>query len=188
MKITRIGYLLLITGIILTVKNIIFDRKEVTVEKNKIEYTLEKEVGYHRKEIVDTYDAILSIPHIKLKKGIYELGDKRNNIEENVTIHKLSNYPNEDNSNLILMAHSGSGKKAFFNDLDKLNNDSLIEFYYQRVKYVYKISDYYTINKNGYANIKRDKTKKTITLITCSKQNKDKQLVYIGYLIDEIEY
>lgn len=188
MKIIRIGYFVLIIGIILTIKNTILERKEITVENNKIVYTLEKEVGYHRKEIEDTYDGILSIPQINLKKGIYELNDKRNNIEENVTIHKASNYPNEDTSNLILMAHSGSGKKAFFNDIDKLNNDSLIEFYYQRVKYVYKISDYYQIDKNGYAQINRDKTKKTITLITCSKEDKTKQLVYIGYLIDEIKY
>jgi len=188
MKIIKIGYLLLIIGTILTIKNIILERKETVVESNKLEYSLEKEVGYYRKEIEDTYDGILSIPQISLKKGIYEIDDKRNNIEENVTIHKLSNYPNQDNSNLILMAHSGTGKKAFFNDINKLNNNSLIEFYYQRVKYVYKISNYYTIEKNGYAKIERDNTKKTITLITCNKEDKTKQLVYIGYLIDEIKY
>ena len=188
MRIIKIGYLLLFIGMILTIKNSILERKEVLVEHNKISYTLEKEVGYHRQEIEDTYDGILSIPQINLKKGIYEIGDKRNNIEENVTIHELSNYPNENNSNLILMAHSGTGKKAFFNDINKLNNDSLIEFYYQRVKYVYKISEYYIIDKNGYAKINRNKTKKTITLITCSKEDKTKQLVYIGYLIDEIKY
>lgn len=188
MRIIKIGYLLLLIGITLTIKNTIFERKEVRLETNKIGYTLEKEVGYHKKEIENTYDGILSIPQINLKKGIYEIGDKRNNIEENVTIHESSNYPNEKNSNLILVAHSGTGKKAFFNDINKLNNDSLIEFYYQRVKYVYKISDYYTIDKNGLAKINRDETKKTITLITCSREDKTKQLVYIGYLIDEIKY
>lgn len=188
MKIIKIGYLLLIIGTILTVKNTITERKELIIENNKVESTLQKEVGYYRKNIEDTYDGVLLIPQINLKKGIYEKDDTRNNIEENVTIHHSSNYPNEKNSNLILIAHSGTGKKAFFNRINELNNDSLIEFYYQRVKYVYKISNYYTIEKNGYAKIKRDNTKKTVTLITCSKDDKTKQLVYIGYLIDEIKY
>ena len=131
---------------------------------------------------------ILSIPQIKLKKGIYLKEDKRNNIEENIEIHKESDYPNVDNSNIILMAHSGTGANAFFKDLEKLNQDSLIELYYEKAKYVYKIDNYYDIDKIGIATIKRDINKKTITLITCSQKDKTKQLVYIGYLIDEIKY
>ena len=188
MKKIRFGYLLLIIGIILTANNYISERKEIFIEKNKIDYTLEKEVGYYKKNIEDTYDAILHIPQINLKKGIYEKDSKHNNIEENVTIHNTSDYPNNEDSNLILIAHSGTGKKAFFKDIDKLNEDSLIEFYYQRKKYIYKIDNYYMIEKNGSAKIKRDTTKKTITLITCNEKDKTKQLIYIGYLIDEISY
>ena len=51
-----------------------------------------------------------------------------------------------------------------------------------------KINEYYDIEKNGTASIKRDINKKTITLITCSQKDKTKQLIYIGYLIDEIKY
>lgn len=188
MKVTRLGYIFLIIGTFLAISQYVLDRKELVMEKNKIFYTLQKQTGYLKKQVEDTYDMILSIPQINLKKGIYWKEDKRNNIEENVTIHQQSNLPNQDNSNVILMAHSGTGKKAFFNDLIDLNQDSLIEFYYQRVKYVYKIDHYYSEKKIGTLSIKRDTSQKSITLITCSQRDKSKQLVYVGYLIDEIQY
>lgn len=188
MKIINIGYLLLITGTIIISNDYIKERKEIITEKNKIEYTLQKQIGYLAKENIDTYNMILSIPQIKLKKGIYEKVDTRNDIEKNIQIHKKSAYPNQENSNVILMAHSGTGKKAFFKDLNKLNKDSLIELYFDKAKYIYKIDNYYIINKSGIATIKRDNTRKTITLITCDQNDKTKQLIYIGYLIDEIKY
>lgn len=187
-KFRIIGYLFIIVGLMITSVKYIVRERELKIEKNKIESTILKQLGYHKKSSDDVYDAVLSIPQIKLRKGLYEKSDKRNNIDENVTIHEMSNYPNLEKSNLILMAHSGTGSKAFFNDLDKLNTDSLIEFYYQGTKYVYKIDNYYTVLKNGTVNILRDVDKKTITLITCSQKDKTKQLVYIGYLIDEINY
>lgn len=182
------AYILIIVGTLITIYPYIMERYITTKEINKIENTLAKEYGYSKINIYDTYDAVLSIPQINLKKGIYNKNDKRNNIEKNVTIHSLSNYPNEENSNLILMAHSGSGKKAHFKDIYKLNTDSLVEFYYKNTKYIYKIDNYYTIEKTGSANIKRNPNKKTVTLITCSQKDKTKQLIYIGYLIDEIKY
>ena len=100
-------------------------------------------------------------------------------------MHESSTYPSNDISNLILMAHSGIGEKAYFNDLIKLNTDSLIKIYYHNIKYTYKIAFNYDIEKDGTALIKRDKSKKTLTLITCSQKDKSKQLIYIGYLIDE---
>jgi len=133
------------------------------------------------------YNSILSIPMISLKKGLYDINDNKNNIEENIMIHKNSIMPDNNNSNLILVAHSGTGEKAFFKDIYKLNSDSLIEYYYNNTKYIYKIDNYYKVNKTGKVEIKRDINKKTITLITCDQSNKSKQLIYIGYIIDEIK-
>lgn len=188
MKKINFGYLILVIGVIWTGYQYISERNAIVVEKNKIANTLEKEVGYSKKVVEDTYDAILYIPRINLKKGIYEKNDKRNNIDKNVTIHNLSDYPNQENSNVILMAHSGTGRKAFFNQITQLNSDSLIEFYYRKTKYVYKVNHYYQVEKTGNISIERDTNKKTITLITCSQEDKSKQLIYIGYLIDEIKY
>ena len=186
MKKSKIILCLIIIYIFINTINLSIEKNKEIKTKNKIEYTLEKEITY--KEKTNVYDSILSIPKIGLKRGIYKVTDKQNNIEANIMIHYSSVYPDKDNSNIILIAHSGSGSKAYFKELYKLDNDSLIEFYYQHTKYVYKIANIYSINKNGKALINRDKNKKTITLITCDSQDKTKQIVYIGYLIDEIKY
>lgn len=183
MKINK-SMIITLSGIILFSYHNITNHKEIFQEQNKITSTLEKEVGYNYK-IIDTYDGIIEIPQINLIKGFYTIDDKRNNINENVTVHKSSTYPNIEKSNLILMAHSGIGEKAYFNDLIKLNNDTLIKIHYHNIKYTYKIANKYEIEKNGKALIKRNKDKKTLTLITCSQKDKTKQLVYISYLIDE---
>jgi len=175
-----IGIVLLSIALSLNIYTKINTRNSIISESNKIEATLKKEVNY--RYVDNYYDAILSIPKINLKKGIYSKEDKRNNIEENIMIHKDSNP-----DNIILIAHSGSGEKAIFKDLKYLDTDSLVEFYYQHTKYVYKIDNIYCIAKTGKAIIKKE-NKKTITLITCDSKDKTKQVVYIGYLIDEIKY
>ena len=182
-----IAVLLISIGISINLYNLINKRKEKIEEYYKIEYTLDKEISYNNMD-KEVYDSILSIPKINLRKGLYKIEDKKNNIEENIMIHKESIYPDKDNSNMILIAHSGSGSKALFNDLDKLDTDTLIEFYYKHSKYIYKIDSIYCIEKNGKAKIDKDESKKSITLITCSRKDKTKQVVYIGYLIDEIKY
>lgn len=187
MKKTRLLiYLVLISIVLVNTTNLIIEREKIISKKNKIESTLEREITYREKN--DTYDGILVIPKISLKGGIYKITDKRNNIEENIMIHYASTYPDQDESNIIFIAHSGSGTKAFFKDLDKLDFDSLIDFYYKHIKYTYKIANIYSIEKNGSTLLDRDKHKKTITLITCDSKDKTKQIVYIGYLIDEVRY
>ncbi len=175
-----IGIGLVSVGLSLNIYNKISIRENIIKESNKIESTLKKEINY--RYVDNSYNAILSIPKINLKKGIYSIDDKRNNIEENIMMHKDSSQ-----DNIILIAHSGSGEKAIFKDLKYLDTDSLIEYYYNHTKYVYKIDNIYCIEKTGKAIIKKE-NKKTITLITCDSKDKTKQVVYIGYLIDEINY
>lgn len=191
-----ITILLIVTGMLTLSNRYRSSRIEKIVENNKITYTINQQQNYNQQQLDknkssldtdDLYDGILSIPQINLKKGIYKKDDIRNNIEDNVTIHKSSTYPDNASSNIILIAHSGTGKKAFFNNIDKLTKDSLIEFYYHGTKYVYKIDKNYQVLKNGTVLIDRNEKNKTITLITCVKNDKTKQLVYIGYLIDEIK-
>ena len=96
--------------------------------------------------------------------------------------------PDIENSNLILAGHNGTSNVSFFNDLDKLKEDSLVYVYYNNIKYIYKINNNYEVKKDGKVEIIRNRNKTTITLITCKKDSKDKQLVYIGYLVDKVEY
>ena len=177
---------LIVVGLAFYLKDITNTRKEKTIIQNKIDYTMAEIVSYKYVEKENTYTSILSIPKIGLKKGIYDINDERNNINDNIMIDKHSVYPNNSLSNVILVAHSGVGDTAYFNRIKELDTDSLIEFYYEHTKYIYKIDNYYYVEKTGSVKLKYDENKKTITLITCSSNNK--QVVYIGYLIDEVNY
>ena len=125
------------------------------------------------------YIAMLTIPKIKLQKGLVAKNSKYNNIRYNVMIHKVSNMPDEEKGNVILIAHSGSASYSFFKNLYKLNLSDLIKIEYKGKTYNYKIVDIYDIEKTGKASIKRNHTKSTITLITC-RHNTNRQIVIIG--------
>lgn len=124
----------------------------------------------------------VNIPKINLTKNLYDLNSIYNNIDYNIEIHKKSDMPNVIGGNLILEAHSGNNYNSFFKDLYKLeNNDKVIVTYNGNI-YEYIIKDIYNIEKNGHASIRRDYSKSTITLITCTKDKYNSQTIYIGYL------
>lgn len=126
----------------------------------------------------DSYIAFLDIPKINLKRGLYAKESPLNSISYNIAFLAESEYPN-DNSNTIIIGHSGNSNISYFEDLKYLSVGDSIYLYYDNYKYHFIISDIYTVLKTGYVNIRRDINKKTITLITCYQS--DKQLVIIGY-------
>ena len=81
----------------------------------------------------------ITINKIHLKNNLYNIDDTRNNIEENVTILKESVMPDKDNSIIFLAAHSGTGKIAFFQELDKLKENDTITLIYNHKKYPFII-------------------------------------------------
>ncbi len=128
------------------------------------------------------YIAMLTIPKINLQKGLVDKNSKYNNIRYNVMIHELSNMPDEEKGNVILIAHSGSASYSFFRNLYKLKLSDLITIDYKGKTYKYKIVDIYDIEKTGKASIKRNHNKSVVTLITC-RHNTNKQIVVIAELI-----
>lgn len=161
-------------------------KKALKIESKSIEYTLNKQINPNIKEdevIKETtikdkiieYDMILEIPKINLKKGILKKNDKNNSIDKNVTILKQSSYPNTT-GNIFLIAHSGTSKRSFFKDINKLNNKDIAYLYYQGVKYSYEVNHIYEIDKNNHITLKTN-TNNNLFLITCSQKNKSKYLV-----------
>ncbi len=132
---------------------------------------------------VNKYIAVLEIPNINLKKGIFSKDNVNNNVDKNIQILNESTMPNIENGNFILAGHSGSSNVSFFRDLGYLNNGDLIYVYYDNLKYTYKVVDSYLELKDGDIQIHRDYEKTTITLTTCSQNDNDKQLVVVGELI-----
>lgn len=133
-------------------------------------------------EVTNNYIGYLTIPKINLKKGFLDMRSELNNVEQNVTVIEGSSYPDKDKGNLILAAHSGSGWKAFFNDLYKLSTGDIAEVSYKGKKYTYKIVNIYKQEKIGKVAIYRNYNKTILTLITCTNFDKETQTIYIAEL------
>ena len=103
--------------------------------------------------------AKLIINKIKLNEYLYNINSNENNIEKHVTI----------------LENSGTGKIAYFNNLDKLEINDSIKFIYNNKTYTYIVKDIFEENKNGYININKE-FEDQLVLTTCSK-NKNKQLI-----------
>ncbi len=134
------------------------------------------------------YIAVLEIPSISLKKGIFSKDNINNYVDKNIQILNDSDMPDLENGNLILAGHSGNSLVSYFTDLDRVKKDDIVNVYYNNIKYSYKIVNIYIQNKNGMIKIYRDKNISTITLTTCSEINNYEQLVLIGNLVFKENY
>ena len=157
------------------------------IDNNNEETNDEKIDIKEEKPITINYTAVLEIPSIKLKQGVVDSTKNFNSINYAVSVDRNSNYPNVM-GNFILYAHSGNSKIAFFNKLHKLNKNDDIYVFYNGVKYQYKVSNKYNIEKTGSAEVIVTNKDKYITLITCNQQEKGKQIVVIGKIYSESIY
>lgn len=207
-KLFVLGILVILIGIIIGIAPIFASKIKKIEEDNKIDdflnnknniITEEVEINTEEKSSEDAnnssninddenYIMVLEIPKINLKKGLYQKNSKYNDIEYNVAILKEADMPNKENGNLILAGHNGTGEIAFFNKLDRLQTGDLVYIYYDEIKYIYEINNIYDVEKTGQVTINRDKDQSVITLITCKKNVKTKQVVYIGNLVNKENY
>lgn len=148
------------------------------IEIKSIDYILNPKIGKTSNfEDIINYEIIIEIPAINLKKGILNKEDKNNNIDKNVTLLKESSYPNED-GNIYIAAHSGTGNHSYFNDLKYLKIKDQVYLYHQDIKYVYEVSQIKNISKHTYSSIVTS-SKNNLILITCNQKDKSKYLVVI---------
>ena len=138
--------------------------------------------------ITESYVAVLEIPEISLKKGIYALGSRYNTVSRNVSILSPSQYPDVQGGNFVLAAHSGNGYLSFFRNLYKLSAGSYAYIYYNNIKYSYKITYIYKQPKTGTINVYRPYNKTTLMLITCTKDDESTQTVYVAELVAQEPY
>lgn len=149
------------------------DSPKETTTSNKIDYN---------------YIGVLEIPTISLKRGFVSPDSRYNNVNYNIQIIEHSTMPDVVNGNLILAGHNGSSYISFFKNLYILNKNDKVYIYYQGYKYEYTLDNIYDTPKDGNIEIYRDHNKTTLTLITCKKNTKDTQVVYIGYLTNKEQY
>lgn len=133
----------------------------------------------------EQYIAVIEIPKINLKKGLYDINSINNDVDKNIKILSSSKMPNEEFSNLILASHAGSSLASYFKELYKLSVNDYIYLYYNSTKYVYEVNKVFEIEKDGVIDINYSNTKnKMLTLITCKLGTK-KQIVVIANLVNE---
>lgn len=200
-KVAFISSILIFLGVIFILYNLILTKKLYAFDyMNNLVYLEPVEVLSSEVEttIADTPSTIvpekvvnnniyigqLEIPKINFKRGFLDNSSPYNNVDSNLFTVSSSTYPDQENNNLIIAGHSGTGPQAFFKNLYKLahNDEAIIN--YKGKKYTYKITDIYDVAKIGKVQIRRDYSKNVLTLITCTFNNKSSQTVYILELVN----
>lgn len=151
--------------------NITSDESEEPKEEENDNYTYEEYLG------------IVDISKIGLYKGFYNKNSNLNNVKFNLYVLPESNYPDTESGNLIIAGHSGNYNNSYFANLYLLELGDTINIHYNNKNYVYKIDKIYNEEKTGRVRILRNKSKTTLTLITCTKDDNYHQTIYIAYLI-----
>lgn len=151
-------------------------QQEIAVEEQpeKIEEKVEV------KENVYNYIGVLEIPKINLKRGFLSINDKNNVVSKNIQVLKQSDMPDVDGGNFIIAGHSGTGRIAFFTNLNKIEKEDEIYVYYGNEKYLYRVLYKYEVDKTGSVPIKAEEGATILTLITCSEENENKQIVIVA--------
>lgn len=163
------------------VANIFYKAKEET----KIVETVEKEEKEEEDKIEvspEGYIGYLEIPKINFSKGFVDKNSPDNDVDKNIYIAPTSDYPDVKNGNFVIAGHSGTGWRAFFNDLYKLEKGDHINISYKNRDYTYIIDDIYKQEKTGTISIYRNQKRNTLTLVTCTNNDPHTQTVYIAYL------
>ncbi len=135
-----------------------------------------------QEEVTNDYIGYLHIPKINFSKGFLDVKAPDNDVEKNILVVDGSSYPDVDKGNLIIAGHSGTGWKAFFNDLYKLDVGDEAYIEYKNKKYTYKFTKIYKQEKVGTIAIYRNYKKTTLTLVTCTNNDSNSQTIYIAEL------
>lgn len=156
------------------------------IQDNDEEITIDTEQVVEEEKINIDYFAVLEIPKINLKRGIYNVDSKENNVDKNIYILKSSTLPNKQDSHIILAAHSGNSYISYFRNLHRVNKNDEVLFYFENIKYIYKVIDKYEVDKTGKIELEFTDSK-DITLITCV-HGEEKQLVVVAKLVSQENY
>lgn len=159
-------------------------KPDTTVKVDNSTTTIKEE----KETVTYNYIAVLEIPKINLKRGLFPINDKNNNVDKNVEILKNSDMPNVTNGTLALAGHSGNSRIAYFHKLYKLKENDQVYIYYQNIKYIYQVSKIERQDKDGTISFTKTKDTTELILTTCDQQNKGKQIVVVAKLVDKIPY
>jgi|GEM_PF-1091289 sortase family protein len=154
--------------------------KEQTIIKKDINKKETKEIKTVK--ITNKYWGFIEIPKLNLYYGFYNSSDKNNEIKNGIEVMSGSEIPSENGSNIVLVAHSGIGYNILFDRLDVLNLEDEVNLYFNQSKYRYKVKKISKKDKKDVLSLIKSKNN-TLMLITCDKQEKEKNLIVYLELI-----
>ena len=160
-------------------QNVVVDTEELENDSEIEGEDDENNQGTSSPSITRKYIGFLEISKIDLNAGLVAKESYYNHVNRNIEILDVSDYPDVINGNFILASHSGNSKVSYFKNLYKLNLNDIALVYYKEYVYHYKIVNIYNVPKVGSLEIKRNPNETTMTLITCTKNSKTEQTVYI---------
>ena len=112
----------------------------------------------------------------------YEILSKNDSIK-GIAMFEECGRPDIDKTNVVIGAHSGTGKYALFNDINKLIKEDEIIIYYNNKKYIYAVNEIKEI-KDTEVSILENKDKSVLTLLTCKINDNSKRIVVISNKIN----
>lgn len=137
-----------------------------------------------KKPVHYDYIGFLEIPKVRIKRGFLNKDSKYNDIQYNVMVSYDADFPDVENGNFILVAHSGTSYISFFERLYKLDLGDLAYVTYGGVKYTYKLVKVEVQPKVGVIAIHRPNYNvKGLTLITCTHDSDETQSIYIFEMV-----
>ena len=197
---TLIGLIMIFYSYFAGVKNNVFNKKNIELLEQQVLITesidevneedfdnttvdLEDMVDADR---VDAYIGYLSVPDVDIKRGFVNINSKYNSVGYNVMLIEGSKMPDQDKGNLILAAHRGNSSVSFFDKLYKLKDNARAYITYQGKVYEYELRNSYLEPKDGELTIRRNPNVNTLTLITCTRNYKTTQTIFIFELVSVV--
>ena len=197
---TLIGLIMIFYSYFAGVKNNVFNKKNIELLEQQVLITesidevneedfdnttvdLEDMVDADR---VDAYIGYLSVPDVDIKRGFVNINSKYNSVGYNVMLIEGSKMPDQDEGNLILAAHRGNSSVSFFDKLYKLKDNARAYITYQGKVYEYELRNSYLEPKDGELTIRRNPNVNTLTLITCTRNDKTTQTIFIFELVSVV--
>ena len=158
-------------GILLLVLFGIISRKDESEVRNV--YSDQMEYDRYTKE---EYYGFLDIPSIDLHAGFYDYDNPLNDVELNIEWIEIPVF-----NSYFFAAHSGVGKKAYFNSLNTLQTGDDIYLSLENEKLHFQVRNIYRTVKDGDVSISKEEG--MIYLTTCDQIIRGYQLVIEGKLI-----
>lgn len=145
----------------------------------------------NKKEIISYYSnetnfnyknlMIINIPSINLNSVVKKADANFKNMNKNLVYYRHNNYEEK----IIIFGHSGMGFGVLFNRIDEIKDKDEAKIYVDNKEITYVFDKKYNVLSHDISVLNNDE-RRTLFLITCNKNNKNKRLV-VKFVLKDYE-